>query len=387
MAVQPSSRNAVQYDLDCLIVGAGVVGLAIAAKLAAQGFETIVVERQAAAGQGISSRNSEVIHAGIYYPHGSFKARLCVEGRTRLYDYCISHHVPHKRCGKLIVATHDSQRHQLEAIKARAAGNGVALELWEKSDIQALEPETSAVLALHSPQTGIVDTHALMLALQGEAESHGCAFAFNTPLLSARPLPEGGFAVQLSGADPCEITVRQFCLASGLNAPMLARAIAGIRQEVLPKPWFAKGSYFSLARRAPFSRLIYPMPEPGGLGVHLTLDLAGRARFGPDVEWLEVADEAAIDYAVNPARAEKFYAAIRTYWPALRDGELLPDYSGVRPKIAGPGAPDADFTILGPQEHSLNGLTCLFGIESPGLTSALAIADHVAQMIAENAQP
>lgn len=385
MVTVEATQTSVSYDLDCLVAGAGVVGLAIAARLAAHGLETIAVERQATVGQGISSRNSEVIHAGIYYPEGSLKARLCVEGRDQLYDFCIRHHVPHRRCGKLIVASDTSQRSQLEAIRARAAANGVALELLERAQIEALEPETSAMLALHSPHTGIVDTHTLMLALQGEAESHGCAFAFNTPFLSARPLREGGFAVKLGGTEPCELAVRHLILASGLNAPALAAAIEGLRPEAMPKAFFAKGSYFSLARRAPFSRLIYPVPEPGGLGVHLTLDLAGRARFGPDVEWLDIADESAIDYAVDPARAKRFHGAIRKYWPGLRDGELVPDYSGVRPKIAGPGAPDADFTILGPADHGLNGLTCLFGIESPGLTSALAIAGHVAQMVAQSA--
>ena len=368
-------------DIDCLVIGAGVVGLACARALALARREVIVVEREAMIGQGVSARNSEVIHAGLYYPPGSLKAQLCVQGREMLYEFCTSHNVAHRRCGKIVVAATDGQAAQLDGIRSRAAANGVGdLQPLDRADLRALEPELEGVAGFLSPSTGIVDTHALMLALQGDLEAHGGAIALQTPLLSARSV-DGGIAVTTGGPDGGEIVAGQVVLAAGLSAPALARTFEGIRHEALPRAHFAKGNYFSLARRSPFSRLVYPAPEPGGLGVHLTLDLSGRAKFGPDVEWLDIADESGINYRVDPARADKFYAAIRRYWPALADGDLVPDYSGVRPKIAAAGTHDADFVVMGQDAHGVPGLVALMGIESPGLTSSLAIGAHVARTI------
>ncbi len=372
-------------DIDCLVVGAGVVGLAVARALARAGREVIIAEANAAIGQGISSRNSEVIHAGIYYPQGSLKARFCVEGKKALYRFCAAYGVEHKNCGKIIVATTQSQADLLVEIAARAHRNGVNdMQPLGRSDLLALEPALNGTAGLLSPSTGIVDTHALMLALQGDLESHGGAVALNSPVLAARqngPLKE----VDIGGDTGASLSVRTLVLAAGLSAPLLARRIEGLNTSKMPHAFFAKGNYFSLARRAPFSRLIYPVPEPGGLGVHLTLDMAGRARFGPDVEWLAVQSPDEIDYRVNPARAEKFYAAIRTYWPELKDGELAADYSGVRPKIAAQGQADADFTILDHSQDGMPGVIGLYGIESPGLTSCLAIADHAATLASQHA--
>jgi L-2-hydroxyglutarate oxidase LhgO len=367
-------------DVECLVVGAGVVGLAIARRLAMAGREVVVLEAQDGIGQGVSSRSSEVIHAGIYYAKDSLKARFCVAGRKALYAFCLDHGVPHRRCGKIIVAAREDQRDQALAIRARARANGVEdIVAIDRAAIAALEPELEGVIGLHSPSTGIVDSHALMLALQGDAEAHGCAFAFLSPVEAGAA--GAHVALEVGGAATARISARHVVLAAGLASPRIARTIAGVAPGSIPQSRFAKGSYFSLLRRAPFSRLVYPMPEPGGLGVHLTLDLAGRARFGPDVEWLEETDDRAIDYAVDPRRAEKFYAAIRRYWPGLRDGELAPDYSGARPKLVGPGEAEADFMIQDARIHGVRGLIALYGVESPGLTSALAIADHVAQMV------
>ncbi|WP_244544091.1 MULTISPECIES: NAD(P)/FAD-dependent oxidoreductase [unclassified Beijerinckia] len=373
-------------DIDCLVIGAGVVGLAIARALARAGREVVVVERERGIGQGVSSRNSEVIHAGIYYQPGSLKAQLCIAGRRQLYAFCADHHVPHARCGKIIVAASAEQREALLAIAARAHANG-AIDVREigRDEMKAMEPEIEGVMGLASPSTGIVDTHALMLALEGDAAMHGASTAFATPFLGA--VRSGAhLSVRLGGDDACEMAVNTCVLAAGLASPRLARSIDGVARASIPEPHFAKGNYFTLGRRSPFSRLIYPVPEPGGLGTHLTIDLAGRARFGPDVEWLETQDDLAIDYAVDPARAEKFYRAIRRYWPGLQDGELLPDYSGVRPKIVPQGAPEADFVIQGEDAHGVHGLIALYGIESPGLTSALAIAERVADMVAAEAR-
>lgn len=366
-------------DIDTLVVGAGVVGLAIARALAARGHETVVVEAARGIGQGVSSRNSEVVHGGLYYPAGSLRARLCVEGREKLYAFCRSHGVPHAQPGKIIVAANEAQRAQALSIRERARLNGVDLALLSREDMQAMEPEIEGVMGLHSPLTGIVDSHALMLALQGEAERHGAAFAFGAPALAGRARPEG-VEMSCGGGAPFTLLARRVVLAAGLSSPRLARMIEGLPQANVPRASFAKGSYFALARPSPFSRLVYPAPEPGGLGVHITLDLAGRARFGPDVEWLDVTDERDIDYTVDPRRAEAFYDAVRRYWPGLRDGELTPDYAGVRPKISARGEPQRDFVIHGPQDHGVAGLVCLYGIESPGLTSSLAIGDYVAGM-------
>ena len=366
-------------DADVLIIGAGVVGLAVARALASAGREVLVVERAAGIGTGVSSRSSEVIHAGIYYPAGSLKARFCVDGRKALYAYCGEHGVPHARTGKLIVAN-ARQKPQLAAIARRACANGVELALLTGAEARALEPELDCAAALYSPETGVVDSHALMLALRGEAEAYGATFALGAEMIGGR-VAACGVELRFAGDETFTLSAHAVVICAGLSAPRVARAIDGLPPATVPHAAFAKGSYFSLARRAPFGRLIYPVPEPGGLGVHLTLDLAGRARFGPDVEWLDTNDEAEIDYAVDPARAERFTAAIRRYWPGLQDGELVPDYSGVRPKIVRAGEPDADFMIHDERVHGVNGLVALYGVESPGLTSALAIGEHVAALV------
>ena len=350
-----------------MVLGAGVVGLAIARELALAGREVIVLEAEDAIGTHTSSRNSEVIHAGIYYPKASLKARTCVEGKHLLYDYCASHGVPHRRCGKLIVATTEHQLGELAGIRDKAHANGVTDVDWiAKEDVARMEPELFCMGALHSPSTGIIDSHALMLAYLGDAEAAGAMLALKSPLERAMVRP-GGFELWVAGSDPiaCSLLVN----SAGLRAPSVAKRIEGYPAELAPRELYAKGNYYSLTRRAPFSRLIYPVPEPGGLGVHVTLDLAGQARFGPDVEWVE-----RINYDVDPRRAERFYAAIRRYWPGLPDGSLSPGYAGIRPKTAGPGEPAPDFEIQGPRRHGVPGLVQLYGIESPGLTASLALA-------------
>jgi len=359
-----------------VVIGAGVVGLAVGRALARSGFETIVLERANAIGTGTSSRNSEVIHAGIYYPAGSLKARLCVQGRTQLYAFCDSHGVSHRRCGKLVVATSPQQHAALQDTREKAAANGVALSWLDADAARALEPALSCSAALLSPETGIVDSHGLMLALQGDLERHGGALALQSPVLGVQ-CGSDAHVVEVGGEMPISLSARIVVNAAGLWAPGLAAAERGLPGAQRPQAFYAKGNYFSLAGRAPFGRLIYPVPEQAGLGVHLTLDLAGQARFGPDVQWLETGDPDAIDYRVDPARADGFYAEIRRYWPGLRDGALQPAYSGVRPKLQGPGAPAGDFVLQGPAEHGVRGLLNLFGIESPGLTASLALADEV----------
>jgi L-2-hydroxyglutarate oxidase LhgO len=367
--------------IDCVVIGAGVVGLAVARRLALSGRETIVLERAGAIGTGTSSRNSEVIHAGIYYPRGSLKASLCVRGRRLLYDYCAAHGVAARKCGKLIVATAPAQMPELDTIVLRAKANGVDdLRLLAAREATALEPALRCVAALHSPSTGIVDSHGLMLALQGDFEGAGGVIAFETPAVGAACRADG-IVVSAGGASPLELAARVVVNAAGLFAPLVARRFEGHAPRHVPAAYFAKGNYYALSGKAPFSRLIYPVPEVAGLGVHLTLDLAGQARFGPDVEWLDVADPGAIDYVVDPRRADAFYAEIRRYWPDVRDGSLQPAYSGVRPKLRPAGEPAADFVIQGPSVHGVAGLVNLFGIESPGLTASLAIAEHVASLL------
>jgi len=340
-----------------------------------RGQETLVLEREASFGTGASSRNSEVIHAGIYYPQGSLKARLCVSGRDQLYRYCFDRGIEHRGCGKLIVATSESRIRDLERIGNAAADNGVALEWLDGRSALRLEPALACAAALHSPLTGIIDSHALMLALLGDAENHGATLVCQAQVTGIAT-EAGQFAVVIAGESEPVVETRSLINCAGFLAPQVASLIAGFPREHIPGAWLAKGNYFTLSGRSPFSRLIYPVPEPGGLGVHLTLDLDGRARFGPDVEWIEK-----IDYSVDPLRAERFYAAIRTYWPKLPDHSLMPGYAGIRAKISGPGEPAADFRIDGPADHGVRGLVNLFGIESPGLTASLAIGDRVASLL------
>lgn len=362
--------------VDCVVIGAGVVGLAVARACALAGLETLALEAEAAIGTATSARNSEVIHAGLYYPRGSLKARLCVQGRQALYDYCASHGVSHARCGKFIVATREEQIGALDRIGAAAAANGVHdLRRLDAARARAREPALQCVAALESPSTGIIDSHGLMLALQGDLESAGGLLALRAPVLSGKVLPEG-ILLRIGGDEPMELIARRVVNCAGLHAQTVAAAIDGLPPGSIPAGRYAKGNYYALSGKAPFSRLIYPVPEPGGLGVHLTLDLGGQARFGPDVEWVD-----AIDYTVDPARADGFYAAIRRYWPDLRDGALHPDYAGIRPKLAVPAGQDADFLIQDVRAHGVPGLVNLYGIESPGLTACLAIAGEVIQRL------
>ena len=361
-----------------VVIGAGAVGLAVARALAQAGRETIVVEAQAGIGQGVSSRNSEVIHAGLYYPPGSLKARLCVRGKELLYALCASHGVEHRRCGKLTVANSEAEVAALHVLRQRAAANGVPVELLDAAQAAALEPALRCIAALHSPSTGIVDSHGFMLALQGDLERAGGMVAVATRVEAGHLARRAGEPHVLRFADGSELACDLLVNAASLHACALARRFEGLAARFVPREWFAKGNYYALAGRAPFSRLIYPAPADAHLGTHLTLDLGGQAKFGPDIEWLDVAAPEEIDYRVDPGRADGFYAEVRRYWPGLPDGALAPSYSGVRPKIHGPHEKAADFRIDGPSLHGVPGLVNLFGIESPGLTSALAIAQVVA---------
>ena len=359
-------------QIDAVVIGAGVVGLAVARALALQGREVVILEAEEAIGSHTSSRNSEVIHAGIYYPKGTLKARACVRGKALLYEYCVSHGVPHLRCGKLIVATDEAQLPELESIQAKAYANGVTdVVRFTREQALALEPELHCVAALYSPSTGMIDSHALMLGYLGDAGAAGAMLALQSPLERAR-IRGGVIELEVGGTEPMQLAARCVVNSAGLTAPSLARRFEGYAEKFAPRELYAKGNYYSLTRKAPFSRLIYPVPEPGGLGVHVTVDQGGQARFGPDVEWVQ-----SIAYDVDPSRADRFYAAIRRYWPGLPDGSLAPGYSGIRPKIAGPGEPAPDFVVQGPREHGVPGLVHLFGIESPGLTASLALGEDV----------
>jgi L-2-hydroxyglutarate oxidase LhgO len=358
-------------EIEAVVIGAGVVGLAVARELALSGQETLILEAAEHCGRGISARSSEVIHAGIYYPSGSLKARLCVAGRERLYEFCRKHAVPQRRCGKLILATQPAQLGALEALAAQAQRNGVELLPLSADAVQHLEPELSCVAALHSPLTGIIDSQALIAALLAQAEAHGAILSTRSTVTRV-VLEESGAAIGVNGCEPA-LRARTLINCAGLEAVAVAQLMEGLTPRVpLPKLRYARGNYFALQGRAPFRRLIYPMPEGGGLGIHLTLDLSGGARFGPDVEWL-----AEPDYRVNEMRAADFVAAIRTYWPGLPAQRLAPAYAGVRPKISAPGEPPADFRLDDAGVHGVRGLVNLFGIESPGLTAALALASEV----------
>lgn len=362
-------------QVDCVVIGAGVVGLAVARALALAGREVLVLEAAEAIGTQTSSRNSEVIHAGIYYLQGSLKAQLCVQGKQMLYAYCADRGIGHRRCGKLLVATAEAQVAQLQGIIAKAAANGVDdLVLLSQAQAQALEPALQCVAAIHSPSTGIIDSHAFMLALQGDLEHAGGLVAFNSPLARSRVAADG---IELWTEDGTALRARSLVNAAGLYAPHVAAQIEGLASQQVPAAYFCKGNYFTLAGRSPFSRLIYPVPEAAGLGVHLTLDLGGQAKFGPDVQWVDSPD----DLLVDPARGDAFYAEVRKYWPDLQDGALQPGYAGIRPKINAPQESARDFVIQGPAQHGVAGLVNLFGIESPGLTSALAIAERVASQL------
>jgi L-2-hydroxyglutarate oxidase LhgO len=358
-------------QIECVVIGAGVVGLAVARALAMAGREVVVLESAAQIGTGISSRSSEVIHAGIYYPEDSAKARLCVKGRDRLYAYCHERGIAHRRCGKLIVAADEDQSAALEGIAGKAVINGVDdLLFFSRAQALRAEPELRCAAALYSPSTGIIDSHAYMLSLQGDAERHGAVFVFNTSFSRAF-VEEKGILLHVQEG---QWIARNLINCAGLSAPLVAASIDGLSASHVPEARYAKGNYFACRQRVPFSHLIYPVPEVAGLGVHLTFDLAGRARFGPDVEWVD-----APDYTVDIARAERFYAAIRRYWPALRDGALSADYAGVRPKLA--GNENGDFRIDDVRVHGVPGLINLLGIESPGLTASLALAEWVTGLV------
>jgi L-2-hydroxyglutarate oxidase LhgO len=358
---------------DCVVIGAGAVGLAVARSMAMAGYEVVLAEAADAIGTGTSSRNSEVIHAGIYYPTGSMKARLCVAGKQALYDYCARKGVPHRRIGKLIVAVDDGEVDVLESYRKQAAANGVPDLRWvEQAELAALEPAVRAVRGLFSPSTGILDSHAYMLALQGDLEDAGGMVAFQSRVDSVEVTP-GGFEI---AAGETRVHCRSLINAAGIDAPGLARKIAGLDMTLVPEGWLAKGHYYSLAGSSPFKHLVYPQAGDGGLGVHVTLDMAGGVRFGPDVRWINEPD-----YAFDDSRREEFIAAIRRYYPGLHEAALQPAYTGIRPKIVGPGEPPADFMIQGPRDHGLAGLVNLFGIESPGLTASLAIGDEVLGML------
>lgn len=379
-------------QVDTVVVGAGVVGLAVARAIALTGREVMVIEREKAIGQGVSSRNSEVVHGGLYYATGSLKAQLCVRGKEMMYAYCAQRGLPIQRCGKLIVATNDSQLPKLAQIEAQAVANGVPVQRLSREQARALEPVLECIAALHSPTTGIVSSHDLMTSLQGDLENAGGMVALatevegiqfldrNSPVagvLYARSAIESG-----AKAETTEIGFKHLINAAGLYAPQLAQRMQGLRAEHVPQAHYAKGNYYSLSGKAPFKHLIYPIPSAAGLGVHITVDLGGQAKFGPDVQWLTgITNPDGIDYSVDPRRADAFYAEVRKYWPRLRDGQLTPSYSGVRPKIVGADQVAADFMIQGQAVHGVKGLVNLFGIESPGLTSSLAIGEYVVDML------
>jgi len=366
-----------EFDFEAVVVGAGAVGLACGYALSKRGLSVAVLEKEAAIGQGVSSRNSEVIHGGLYYPTGSLKARLCVQGRRALYAFLETHHVGFDRCGKLVVATAPEEAPRLEAILEQARTNDVEGMAWlTKAEANALEPELKCEAALISPQSGVMDSHGYMLALQGEIEAGGGAVVVATPFEGAEPLDGGGFSVRAGGEEPATLACRYLVTAPGLDAQHVAGEIAGFPKADIPAGHYGKGRYFRLAGKAPFSRLIYPPPIHGALGTHYRRDLGGQAVFGPDLIFVD-----ALDYSVDPSIRGAFAAYIRKFWPGLPEDQLTPDYAGIRPKLHGPDEPQGDFRIDGEAAHGIAGLVALFGIESPGLTSSLAIGDEVAKRL------
>ena len=367
-------------SVDCVVIGAGVVGLAVARAMARKGREVLILEAEKAFGTVTSSRNSEVIHAGIFYTHGSLKERLCIEGRDKMYAFCEAYGVTHKRTTKLVYAETEEQIPALRALQAHAAKGGTHMDWLSVKEAQAMEPALHCAAALYSPLSGIVDSHGLMLALLGDTEAHGGTIAYNSPVTGGRAgdasVNGGGPILEVGGADAMELTARTVINCAGLGAQGIGRAIRGIKAGSVPAQHYAKGSYFFLSGKPPFTRLIYPLPGVASLGLHYTLDLSGQGRFGPDLEWVD-----RIDYQVDESREAMFYAEIRKYWPDLPDGALRPGYSGIRPKIQGPGEPSVDFMIQTPDMTGINGFIALYGIESPGLTSSLAIGDAVAERI------
>ena len=376
LASNTGSTSIVSEQIDCAVVGAGVVGLAVARALALAGREVIVLEAEDAIGIHTSSRNSEVIHAGIYYPQGSLKARLCVAGKQLLYDYCRQRAVPHGNIGKIIVAHDDTERSAVGSYIDKAGANGVGDLRWlSRSELAEMEPAVDCVAGVISPSTGIIDSHALMLALQGDAENAGALIVFKSPLKSGKVTADG-IVLEVGGAEPMSIRCNAVVNCAGLRAPQVARTITGIPEQTIPHAYFAKAHYYTLSGKSPFHHLVYPLAHAAHLGVHVTIDLGGQARFGPDIDWV---DE--VDYSFDHSREQLFYEAIRRYWPDLRDGQLQPGYTGIRPKISGPNEPAADFRIDGPDDHGIPQLVNLYGIESPGLTSCLAIGDHVRRIL------
>ena len=366
-------------SVEAVVIGAGVVGLAVARRLAMTGLEVVVLEAAEAIGTETSSRNSEVIHAGIYYPKDSWKAQFCVAGKKALYRYCETHGVEHRNCGKFIVATNKEQISELERLKRAATENGVPdLEWRTPAEVSVEEPAVFCVKALWSPSTGIIDSHGLMLSYQGDAEAAGAMIAFHAPVEGG--IIEGdGVNLSIGGATPTTLKAKFVINSAGLHAQRMASNIVGVPKETIPPCYYAKGNYYSLLGKAPFKRPIYPVPEKAGLGVHVTVDLGGQIRFGPDVEWID-----GLNYDVDPARADAFYSAVRAYYPDLPDGAIQPGYSGIRPKLQAPGEAARDFMVQGPNEHGVAGLVNLYGIESPGLTASLAIADRVALLLGIN---
>jgi L-2-hydroxyglutarate oxidase LhgO len=363
-----------EFDFDACVVGAGAVGLATGYAMARRGLSVVVLEKNAIIGEGVSARNSEVIHGGLYYPTGSLKARFCVAGRRALYGFLDDHKIAYRKCGKLVVACEEAQLPRVEAIAAQATANDVeGIRMLSGPETLALEPGLRAVASVLSPESGLFDSHGYMLALRGEIEDRGGALALNTPLLGATPLEDGGFVLRAGGEEATELRVRLLVTAPGLGAQSVAASIEGFPADKIPALHFGKGVYFRLIGKAPFEHLIYPPPIPGALGTHYRKDLGGQAVFGPDLAYVETED-----YTVDPAKAADFESYIRQFWPGLPDNALSPDYAGLRPKIHGPGEPQPDFRLDGVEMHGIPGLMALFGIESPGLTSSLAIGEAVA---------